>query len=211
MNYRTLYPYSVQLQFQQDNIFYRFNATANYFFNYGMKGGMNVRFFAAKFGYWGNDHGTDIGRYQPKLLGTTGQEDYTYGNYFIGRTASYALEKESIKNEGIAAQQIMIRDGGLKMRIDQYDFVQGRSDNWVAALNLNSTLPNHLFPIDLPIRLFFDFGTYSEAWQSNPPTNKFSMLTFSAYTAYRITGRLGGNSSPSEPDPLIKPIENPSG
>ena len=91
-------------------------------------------------------HLPDISRYQPKLLGVTGEEDYTYSNYFLGRTASYAIEDASIKNSGLAAQQIMIRDGGLKLRIDQYDFLQGKSENWVTALNFNTTLPNHLFP-----------------------------------------------------------------
>jgi len=83
-NYRVLYPYKLQLQIQQDNIFYRINFTGNYFFNYDNIGGMNVRFFAAKFGYWSNNPGVDASRYQPKLLGTTGEEDYTYGHYFLG-------------------------------------------------------------------------------------------------------------------------------
>jgi hypothetical protein len=172
-NYRVLYPYKLQLQIQQDNIFYRINFTGNYFFNYDNIGGMNVRFFAAKFGYWSNNPGVDASRYQPKLLGTTGEEDYTYSNYFLGRTASYAIENASINNGGLAAQQIMIRDGGLKLRIDQYDFLQGRSENWVAALNFNSTLPNHLFPVQLPIRIFFDVGTYAEAWKTNALTSRF--------------------------------------
>jgi len=170
---RILYPYKLQLQFQQSDEFYRINFTGNYFFNYDNEGGMNVRLFAAKFGTWNNVNAGTLTRYQPKLLGTTGEEDYTYGNYFLGRTASYAVEDASIKNDGLAAQQIMIRDGGLKMRIDQYDFLQGRSENWVAALNFNSTLPNHLFPVKLPIRLFFDVGTYAEAWKSNAITSRF--------------------------------------
>jgi len=170
---RILYPYKLQLQFQQSDKFYRINFTGNYFFNYDNNGGMNVRLFAAKFGTWNNVNAGTLTRYQPKLLGTTGEEDYTYGNYFLGRTASYAVEDASIKNDGLAAQQIMIRDGGLKMRIDQYDFLQGRSENWVAALNFNSTLPNHLFPVKLPIRLFFDVGTYAESWKSNAITSRF--------------------------------------
>ena len=172
-DYRILYPYKLQLQLQQDNNFYRINFTSNYFFNYDNTGGMNVRLFAAKFGYWSKNPGVDASRYQPKLLGTTGEEDYTYNNYFLGRTASYAIENASINNGGLAAQQIMIRDGGLKLRIDQYDFLQGRSENWVAALNFNSTLPNHLFPIQLPIRIFFDVGTYAEAWKTNALTSRF--------------------------------------
>ncbi|MBS1598517.1 MAG: M1 family metallopeptidase [Bacteroidetes bacterium] len=172
-NARILYPYNVQLQLQQSDAFYRLNLTGNYFFNYDNEGGMNVRFFAAKFGQWSNKNTTDLSRYEPKLLGVTGEEDYTYSSYFLGRTASYAVEGSSLKNSGLAAQQIMIRDGGLKLRIDQYDFLQGRSNNWVAALNFNSTLPNHLFPVKIPIRLFFDVGTYAEAWKINSLTSRF--------------------------------------
>jgi len=172
-NYRVLYPYNLQLQLQQTDIFYRLNLTGNYFFNYGSRGGMHVRFFAAKFGYWNSKNSTDVSRYQPKLLGVTGEEDYTYNNYFVGRTASYAIENASIKNSGLAAQQIMIRDGGFKLRIDQYDFLQGRSENWVSALNFNTTLPNHLFPVQLPVKIFFDVGTFAEAWKTNALTSRF--------------------------------------
>jgi hypothetical protein len=172
-NYRILYPYNLQLQLQQTDAFYRINLTGNYFFNYDNDGGMNVRFFAAKFGQWGHKNSPDISRYQPKLLGVTGEEDYTYSNYFLGRTASYAIEDASVKNSGLAAQQIMIRDGGLKLRIDQYDFLQGKSDNWVTALNFNTSLPNHLFPIKLPVKIFFDVGTYAEAWKTNALTSRF--------------------------------------
>ena len=42
-----------------------------------------------------------------------------------------------------------------------------------AALNFNTTLPSKLFPFPLPIRIFFDFGTYAEAWETNPPTSRF--------------------------------------
>jgi Peptidase family M1 domain len=52
-NNRVLYPYSLQLQLQQGEGFYRLNATGNYFFNYAKGGGMEARVFAAKFGYAG--------------------------------------------------------------------------------------------------------------------------------------------------------------
>jgi len=172
-DYRILYPYNLQLQIQQTDIFYRINLTGNYFFNYDNNGGMNVRFFAAKFGYWNHKTSPDISRYQPKLLGVTGEEDYTYSNYFLGRTASNAIEEASVNNSGLAAQQIMIRDGGFKLRIDQYDFLQGKSDNWVTALNFNTTLPNHLFPVKIPVKIFFDVGTYAEAWKTNALTSRF--------------------------------------
>jgi hypothetical protein len=170
---RALYPYGLCAEFQQSELFYRINLHADYFFNYPDGGGMKVRFFASKFGVWNNNNNADLSRYEPKLLGVDGNEDYLYEDYFIGRSASYALENTSVPNGGWPAQQIMNRDGGLKLRIDDYDYLQGKSANWVSALNFNTTLPANLFPFPLPIRIFFDLGTYAEAWQNNPPTSRF--------------------------------------
>ncbi|MBC7887027.1 MAG: M1 family metallopeptidase [Ferruginibacter sp.] len=170
-NSRVLYPYRYQLQFQQGKSFYRVNLNGNYFFNYAKKGGMQVRFFAAKFGYLG-EKSADAYQYQPKLLAANGDEDYTYNNYFIGRSASSSLPEKPVRNLGIAARQIMIRDGGLKLRLDQFDFLQGRSENWVAALNFSTTLPD-LFPVKLPLKFFLDIGTNAEAWKKEAQTTKF--------------------------------------
>ncbi len=170
---RVLYPYDARLELQQTDLFYRVNLTGHYFFNYPAGGGMAVGFFAAKFGVWNVNNNQDLTRYEPKLLGVTGYEDYTYDQYFIGRSASYAIENSSVPNAGLAAQQISIRDGGLKLRIDAYDYVQGRSANWVSALNFSSSLPESLFPVPIPIRIFFDVGTYAEAWKPNAQTSRF--------------------------------------
>jgi hypothetical protein len=170
---RALYPYDLRAEFQQAELFYRINLKANYFMNYTDGGGLQVRLFAAKFGVWNPNNHTDVSRYEPKLLGVNGEEDYLYEDYFVGRSASYAVENSSVPKAGIDAQQIMNRDGGLKLRIDQYDYVQGKSANWVSALNFNTSLPAHLFPFPVPLRIFFDVGTYSEAWQDNSPTSRF--------------------------------------
>ena len=170
---RVLYPYALRVELQQSELFYRINLIGNYFMNYPKGGGLNVRFFAAKFGTWNNKNDVSIARYEPKLLGVTGEEDYLYEDYFIGRSATYAVDRPSVPNQGYSAQQIMNRDGGLKLRIDDLDYVQGKSSDWVTALNFNSSLPAGLFPFPVPIRIFFDVGTYAEAWQANPPTSKF--------------------------------------
>jgi hypothetical protein len=165
-NFRTLYPYEGQLQLQQAKDFYRLNFTGNYFFNYSKGGGFNMRLFAAKFGYVGDRSSAkelNTLPFQPKLTAVRGDEDYTYSNYFVGRNES----------EGFASQQIMMRDGGLKLRTDLFQGLQGRSDNWVASMNLNTTLPDKLFPIKLPIKLFLDVGTYAEAWERNAATSRF--------------------------------------
>jgi hypothetical protein len=170
---RALYPYGLRVEIQQSELFYRINLHADYFLNYPDGGGLQVRFFAAKFGVWNENNNAFVSRYEPKLLGVDGNEDYLYEDYFIGRSASYALENSSVSNGGLAAQQIMNRDGGLKLRVDDFDYVQGRSANWVSSLNFNTSLPAGLFPFPVPLRIFFDVGTYAEAWQNNPLTSHF--------------------------------------
>lgn len=172
-NSRVLYPYQYQLQLQQGNGFYRINASGNYFFNYAKGGGMQVRLFAAKFGFVGAKN-VDAYLYQPKLLAGNGTDDYTNSHYFIGRSASTAFGDIPVKNSGLAAQQVMIQNtGGLKLRLDPYSSVQGYSENWVAAVNFSTTLPEKLFPVKLPLKIFFDAGSYSEAWGKNAFTPRF--------------------------------------
>jgi hypothetical protein len=163
--YRALYPYQYQLQLQQAREFYRVNITGEYFFNYSKGGGAGVRLFVAKFGYLtrNSTQRNATMRYQPKLLGNTGEEDYTYSSYFLGRTASYATDASVVNNSGLAAQQILLRDGAFKLRMDAFEFLQGRSQNWVAALNVSTTLPRQLVPSKIPLKLFLDIGTYAEA------------------------------------------------
>jgi hypothetical protein len=166
-NSRVLYPFSYQVQLQQGKGFYRINTEGNYFFNYAKGGGMAVRFFAAKFGLMGTGSNTAY-LYQPKLLAGNGEDDYTNSHYFLGRTASTAFGKIPVNNGGLAAQQVMIQNtGGLKLRLDPYTSVQGYSGNWVMAVNFSSTLPQKLFPIKIPLKVFFDAATYAEAWNND--------------------------------------------
>jgi hypothetical protein len=161
---RVLYPYNVQLQFQQAASWYRVNFVANYFFNYADGGGLDARVFGAKFGYLGTRSlSDDLSRFMPKLTALRGNEDYTYSGFFIGRN----------EFTGGASQQILMRDGDLKLRTDLFQSLQGRSDNWVASINLRTTLPRTIVPEWLPLRVFFDAGTYAQAWQNNPPTSHF--------------------------------------
>ncbi|WP_461397026.1 M1 family metallopeptidase [Flavitalea sp.] len=163
---RVLYPYDASLQVQQAEDFYRVNLNAEYFYNYASGGGMNLRLFAAKFGYIGSQSVSktfETARYQPKLTAVTGYEDYTYGDYFIGRQES----------EGIASQQIMMRDGGLKLRTDIFQDLQGRSDNWVTSINFSTSIPKQILPPVVPLKIFFDIGTYAGAWQEDASGSRF--------------------------------------
>lgn len=164
--FRALYPYDLRVQLQQAANFYRLNATLNYFFNYAGGGGLRMRLFAAKFGYIGSLSSAErfeTVRYQPKLTAVRGYEDYTYSNPFLGRN----------EFEGLGSKQIMMRDGGLKLRTDIFQDLQGRSDNWVASINLNTTLPASLVPPAFPLRLFLDAGSYAGAWKEGTASSRF--------------------------------------
>ncbi|MGC4036558.1 MAG: M1 family metallopeptidase [Chitinophagaceae bacterium] len=162
-NNRALYPYNGELKMEYAEDFIRTAFTGNYFFNYANNGGLNVRLFAGKFFYRGEvtsakQFNTD--RYQLNMTGANGYEDYTYSDYFIGRN----------KFDGMASQQIMQRDGGFKIRTDLLATKIGKTDNWLASMNFTSSLPVR---INLPVKVFADLGTYSDAWASNSNLDRF--------------------------------------
>ena len=170
-NNRVLYPYKGELKIEQGKDFVRAGFTGNYFFNYPKNGGLHVRLFAGKFIYPGSktvskQFATD--RYHLNLTGPNGYEDYTYSDYFIGRNLF----------EGFASQQIMTRDGGFKVRTELLADKVGKTDDWLMALNLNTTVPNQfnplsLLPVKIPLHLFLDIGTYAETWEQEAESDRF--------------------------------------
>jgi len=167
---RALYPYRVQLQVEQSQNFIRPAATFNYFFNY-RGGGLDLRLFAGKFLYLGSKTTRkqfETDRYHLNMTGANGYEDYTYSDYFIGRN----------EFEGFASRQIMMRDGGFKVRTDLLASKIGKTDDWLTAINLDATVPNKLnplsvLPIKIPLRLFLDIGTYAETWKKGATSDRF--------------------------------------
>jgi hypothetical protein len=132
---------------------------------------MNLRFFAGKFFYTGaktisKQFATD--RYHLNMTGANGFEDYTYSNYFAGRN----------EFEGLASQQITIRDGGFKVRTDLLAEKTGKTDDWLMAMNFTSTIPDEInplqvLPIKIPLKLFADVGTYAGAWEKDAESDRF--------------------------------------
>jgi hypothetical protein len=170
-NIRALYPFSVNLTLEQQSGFVRSAFTGNYFFNYPKNGGVNVRLFAGKFFYTGSKTVTkqfETDRYHLNLTGANGYEDYTYSDYFIGRN----------RFEGLASQQIMMRDGGFKIKTDLLAEKIGKTDDWLIATNLTSSIPTginplSLLPFEIPLRVFVDIGTYADAWKQNSGLDHF--------------------------------------
>lgn len=171
-NNRVLYPYEFNFKVEQGQQFVRLGVTGNYFFNYAkQKGGLQARVFAGKFIYTTDKTFVtqyNTYRYHLNLGGTTGAEDYTYSNYFMGRN----------EFEGWTSQQIMQKDGFMKIRATQMSNEVGRSDNWVMAFNVSGDIPNEVnifnaLPIKLPVQFFADLGTYAEAWKENAANGRF--------------------------------------
>jgi hypothetical protein len=170
-NNRKLYPYRGELQIEQGENFIRAAFEGKYFFNYAKGGGLDLRLFAGKFIYTGEktfltQFETD--RYHLNMTGPKGYEDYTYSNYFIGRN----------EFEKFPSQQIMIRDGGFKVRTDMLASKVGRTDDWLAALNMQTDIPEAInplavLPFDIPLKVFVDVGTYAEAWKKDAESGRF--------------------------------------
>ncbi|MEQ1796868.1 MAG: M1 family metallopeptidase [Lacibacter sp.] len=169
-NTRALYPYKAELLAEQGKDFIRLAVTGNYYFNYNSKLGADIRIFAGKFIYLGSktiskQFNTDP--YHLNMSGPKGYEDYTYSNYFIGRN----------EFEGFASQQIMMRDGGFKVRTDLLAAKIGKTDDWLMAMNFVTDIPDQInilkvFPIKIPLKVYVDIGTYADAWKANASTGR---------------------------------------
>ena len=167
---RKLYPYQWNINAESGDGFLKFGVTGNYYFNYVKEGGLGLRLFAGKFLY--TKQKTNLLRYKTdryhfNMSGANGYEDYTYSNYFVGRN----------EFEGFLNQQMMIKDGAFKIRTDLLSSKIGKTDDWLTAININTTVPKKLnplqvLPIKIPLKLFADIGSYAAAWQKNPPTEK---------------------------------------
>lgn len=170
-NFRALYPFDATLQVEQAKNFIRSSVTAHYFFNYAKGGGMQVRFFAGKFLYLNEKTISEqfkSERYHLNMTGPNGYEDYTYSNYFLGRN----------RFQGLESQQIMMRDGAFKVRTDLLANKIGKTDDWLMAVNFNTTVPDKinplsLLPIKIPLRVFADVGTYAEPWKAGARESRF--------------------------------------
>ena len=170
-NFRVLYPYKAEFNIEHGKDFIRTAFTGNYFFNYPKEGGLNVRLFAGKFFYLGSKTFTKqfaTDRYHLNMTGPNGYEDYTYSDYFIGRN----------KFDNFPSQQMMMRDGGFKIRTDLYSDKVGKTDDWLAAINLSTTIPPGMnplsvLPIKIPLKLFVDIGTYGDAWEKDAELDRF--------------------------------------
>ncbi|MBG9376413.1 M1 family metallopeptidase [Panacibacter sp. DH6] len=166
-NNRVLYPYNANVVIDQGKDFLRIGFTGKYFFNYNQaRQGIAARVFAGKYFNLNNTNPFAAYKTALNMSGPKGDEDYTYSGYFIGRN----------EFEGWQSQQVMERDGFFKVRTDLLGDKIGKSDDWLVAINLSGDIPDKVNPLNalpfkLPIKLFLDIGTYSEAWRNDEAAN----------------------------------------
>lgn len=152
-NSRTFNPYGYKLEGQIGKEFAKLSAEANIKIDYFQKNkALHVRAYAGKF-FNLADNDYDASRY--RLANTySGQNDYLYDETYFGRN----------QQTGLWSQQISMKEGGFKVNTLQYASQLGLSDDWLLALNLKTDIPY----LNLPIRIFADIGTFSDAKLQNP-------------------------------------------
>ncbi len=133
-NTRKINPYDVSLSVQQADEFVKTAITANYHLLLNKKKkAIDFRFYAGKmFGT------TTNGNYYIYSSGTNGAHDYTYDQVFLGRAEA----------SGFFSHQFAETEGNMKVYTPL-----GRSNDWLTALNIKSSLP-----AKLPIKFFADIN-----------------------------------------------------
>lgn len=158
---RALNPYSFRLALEQrsyDDVFnpklkrsyIRLSLEANTALTYDVGRNIYLRCFFG--GFLKNDY-RNRGIVAPGAFNLTGQgfNDYRFDDYYFGRTEA----------TGSWSQQVHQREGGLKVPLGS-PYSEGRSNNFIFAINLKADLPQDL-PLKLPLKPYFDFGYYDDA------------------------------------------------
>lgn len=159
---RVLYPYQWTFDVQQAHKWMRLGVTGKFLFNYSQhkNEGIRVRFFAGKFLYLtdkSNVNTLAYSRYNLTMNAPTGAYDYMYSGYYVGRN----------QYNGWMSQQMIERDGFLKVSTPNLSTPIGLTDNWLTSLNTTFDIPH------LPLRIFADLGTYDALWKDDAPAGKF--------------------------------------
>jgi len=155
-NERTFNPFNYTLEAHGGEDFLKMSVEGNLKINYHAKNkSLHVRVYGGKYFGFNDDFYTS--RYHLNST-STGVNDYLYDDTYLGRS----------EREGFGIRQVSIREGGLKIPTPLYASPLGRSDNWLAAINIKTDLPLK----KLPVRLFADVATFADAGQLNPSGNK---------------------------------------
>ena len=151
-NGRKLNPYNIQAQITQsaDNgneAFVRMNVSGEFTATYKKNGdGLTLRGFVGFIPFYPNVN-FNTGKYAYSLA-QNGSTDIAYDQYYFGRTDNA---------QNIWSQQVGTGGGGFKYPQGGYYASYGRSDAFVAAINIKAALPFRL-PLGIPLKPYFDLG-----------------------------------------------------
>ena len=158
INDRTFNPFSYTLEAQLGSGFSKLTAEGRLRIDYNVKGkSLYLRGFAGKY-IDINSGAVDYSRYW-LTSSYTAANDYLYDGTYFGRS----------EREGFTSRQVSIQEGGGKLSTPLYSFPLGRSDDWLAGINIRSDLPIG----SLPIRLYFDATTYANADKVSPSGSSY--------------------------------------
>lgn len=157
-NYRTFNPYHFTVGSEVHKDYLKLSVEGQLKVDYHYKNAaLYIRGFVGKMFPL---NATSYDHYRYRFAGTfTESNDYLYDYTIIARS----------QNTGFGSQQIHIKDGGMKIQTLMYAQPLGMSDDVLASVNLASDIPIK----GLPIKVFADIMTFSNAKKINPSGNAF--------------------------------------
>lgn len=159
-NKRTFNPYGYDIQYEMTKDISKITATGNIKIDYFMpKKSLYLRAFAGKFIYLNDE--VSFFDAAPYFLNVTptAVNDYAYENTFIGRD----------ERDGYRGQQVLNREGGFATRTSFLASPLGRTDDWLAAVNIRSDIPVKFFYLP---QVFFNIASFADAGINSSTGNK---------------------------------------
>ncbi|GIV33996.1 MAG: hypothetical protein KatS3mg031_1531 [Chitinophagales bacterium] len=153
-NARVINPFHFSATLQQGSEYLKLSGEFRYQLTYNKPSkGLHIRLFAGGF-LWQNVDRTRAPIPFLRMNSGTGyylvndqQNDYTFDEFYFGRTES----------TGFFSQQIVVKEGGFRSIIPTEVQKNGISKSWLTAININSTIPGKI-----PIRPFVSFGMFGQ-------------------------------------------------
>lgn len=156
-DYRKINPWSFAINFETGKGYAKTSAEIINTISYNQKmKGLTIRLFAGKFLYNSPEY---YGNYNFRLSGNLGSQDYFYDQLFIGRAEDIRTNPTSFW-----AHQFIRNDGGFTLYTPF-----GQTNNWLAAVNINSSTPVKF------IDIYFNTGICPSL-----STDKFSDMYYEA-------------------------------
>ncbi|MEZ4933530.1 MAG: M1 family metallopeptidase [Saprospiraceae bacterium] len=211
-NRRAINPFSLKLTLEQssfedifdpaiDQSYIRANLEWKSAYYFDQKRRFDFRIFIG--GFLKNDY-RDRGFIANGGYNLTGQgfNDYRWDELYFGRT----------ETSGFLSRQVTQREGGMKAALGS-PYSEGRSNNFIFAVNLKSDLPQNL-PLNLPIKPYFDLGYYKDSRPisaNDPDFKKSKQLWYQfGFTLEMLDGAVGVHF-PAVNSKHLKDLLNQSG